>query len=46
MGKLNPRIRAGLPHSCVGKTYGWKHDSKMEDENPSDNPLLFGRIVK
>jgi hypothetical protein len=46
MGKLNPRIRAGLPHGCVGKAYSWEHDVNLADENPSDNPLLFGRIVK
>ena len=46
VGKFDSRVGAGLPHGCVRKTYGWKHDPKMEDENPSDNPLLFGRIVK
>ena len=46
VGKFDSWVGAGLPHGCVRKTYGWKHDPKMEDENPSDNPLLFGRIVK
>ena len=46
VSKLNPRIGAGFPHGCVGKADGWKHGTNLAYENPSDNPLLLGRMLK